>query len=260
MVVFSSLPGGSLGLGAADLGTVLAALALRLRHRQQVTATSTAGAPEGCQTLLAEVPRRASRAAVQQIVMTWAPGPCAHLNVVKPQGKVVGKQLAGHADRSINMTMGQRLMAVWVSPTSRRATPPPTAPPRMAAKWLLPPLGAGTGTVDAGEAVVASGEAGGLQAGQMAWASRCLAFLSVSEVELPTQRITPGSEGCARLLRLRRLLGNICGSSLPMRPPKFSTGMSTPMLALAYLHNTLWLAQPALHQVTWQTDSPETLH
>ena len=48
MVVFSSLPGGSLGLGAADLGTVLAAFALRLRHRQQVT-TSTAGAPKGCQ-------------------------------------------------------------------------------------------------------------------------------------------------------------------------------------------------------------------
>ena len=102
--------------------------------------------------------------------MVWAPGPCLQLTVVRPQRKAGGKQLTERAEGRINMTTWDRRIAVWVSPTSRRATPPPTAPPRMAARWLLPPLGAGagTGTVEAGEAVVASGEAGGLQAGQMA--------------------------------------------------------------------------------------------
>lgn len=81
MVVFSSLPGGSLGLGAADLGTVLAALALRMRHTQQVTATSTAGAAEGCQTLSVKGPQKGLTDCcatgcddVGTRVMKWAPG------------------------------------------------------------------------------------------------------------------------------------------------------------------------------------------
>ncbi len=130
----------------------------------------------------------------------------------------------------------------------------------MAAKWLLPLLGAGTGTVDAGEAVAVCGDAGGLQAGQMACMSMWLAFWSAPDMELPAQHIMPGSKVSAWRLKTQEVACHGLWQLFVTQPPLFSTEMSMPALVQSHLLNTWWSSQPALQGVTWQTDSPETLH
>ena len=106
---------------------------------------------------------------------------------------------------------------------------------------------------------MASGEAGGLQAGQMAQASTCLAFLICSRSGTAhtvhgTRRLRTASQTQeVAWQELRQLLADAAPSSQ-------HRGVHPITLALSHLRDALRQAQPALHWVTWQTGSPETLH